>query len=61
MLSYIEKFNILSENQFGFTKGKSTSDAVLSFVDFIHGALNRKEHVVSLFIDLKKSFRYRKS
>ena len=37
-------------------RGKSTCDAILSFINYIHSALNKKEHVVSLFIDLKKAF-----
>jgi len=56
LLSYMRKFNILTPNQFGFTKGRSTVDAILSFINLIHTALNDKKHVVSIFVDLKKAF-----
>ena len=53
---YLSKFNLISPQQFGFTKGKSTSDAVNSILDYIYSALNEKKYALSVFLDLKKAF-----
>jgi len=56
LLSYIDRYNIISDNQFGFLKGKSTGDAILSFVNFIQSSLNNREHSIGIFVDLRKAF-----
>ena len=33
---YLEKFKLLSENHYGFRAGKSTSDAIMNHLDFVH-------------------------
>ena len=52
----MNKFSILNKNQFGFQKHKSTSDAVINLTEFIYNGLNKKEHIVNVFIDLSKAF-----
>ena len=54
--SYISKFQILTPCQFGFTKGKSTQNAVLSLVESIYKDLNFKRDSVSIYLDLRKAF-----
>ena len=53
--SYINKYNLISPSQFGFQKGKSTVDAILSFLDKLNDHLDNK-HVISVFCDLSKAF-----
>ena len=53
--SFITKYNLMSNSQFGFQKGKSTVDAILSFLDKLNNHLDNK-HVVSVFCDLSKAF-----
>ena len=53
---FICKSNIISPVQFGFLKGKSTFDAVSSFIEHVYDALNGKKHTVSVFLDLRKAF-----
>ena len=56
VVNYLEKYNILSINQFGFRKSKNTTDAVSSFIEYVYRALNSKEHVLGISIDLRKAF-----
>ena len=46
----------LSDKQFGFRKGHSTSAALNYSVRQIEDALNDKKHVLGIFIDLSKAF-----
>lgn len=47
---------ILAKEQFGFQKGSSTADAIFDIVDFVTEALDGKENVVSVLLDLSKAF-----
>ena len=53
---FIEKFNVISDRQFGFRSGKSTVDALVDFLESVYGGLNEKKHVLSIFVDLRKAF-----
>lgn len=53
---FLSRFNIISENQFGFQKSKSTTDAILNFVEEIYQVLNDKKHALGISIDLRKAF-----
>lgn len=54
--NYLSKYNIINKYQYGFQKGKSTSDLLLSFSDFVNSKLNDNLHVLALFIDYSKAF-----
>ena len=56
MISYIDKQNILSKNQFGFRKGLSTENAVINFIDKIYTGLEKRQHTAAIFMDLSKAF-----
>lgn len=56
LVSYLETNNLLSPNQFGFRKKKSTADAVHSLVDYIATKLDQTQKCVGLFLDLTKAF-----
>jgi hypothetical protein len=53
---YLTKFNIINENQYGFQKGKSTTDLLMTFSDYVNMNLNDNFHVLALFIDFSKAF-----
>ena len=51
----IEK-KIITESQFGFLKGKSTEDAILSFTENILDAFDKKQYTIGVFLDFSKAF-----
>ena len=56
LIKFIDKFDILSDRQFGFRQKRSTQDAIVDLLQDIHDSLNNKKHHISVFIDLKKAF-----
>ena len=56
LLSFLIRHSILSTDQFGFRRGRSTVDAIGGFVERIYRALNNSQYVISTFVDLKKAF-----
>lgn len=56
ILNYLHKYNILSENQYGFRKNHSTSLALIDLYDKISLAIDQKEFAVGIFLDLSKAF-----
>ncbi|KAJ8737040.1 hypothetical protein PYW07_000311 [Mythimna separata] len=56
LMKYLEDKKLLSPNQFGFRRGKSTSDAVTKLVDCVVKNIDMKQKVLSIFLDLKKAF-----
>ena len=56
ILSYLNDFHILCDNQYGFRKNHSTTHALIDLYDKISSALDRKEHAVGVFSDLSKAF-----
>lgn len=55
-VKFLEKNKILSENQFGFRKGKSTEDAIKKLMEKIYSWLDGDKVGLCVFIDLKKAF-----
>lgn len=56
MLSFIDKFHILSDSQFGFRKNHSTELAILHALNFITHSLDSKLPVIGLMVDVSKAF-----
>lgn len=56
LLKFVVSHKILSENQYGFQKNKSTSDAIASVTDFIVKSLDKGKKCISIFLDLSKAF-----
>lgn len=54
--SFLSKYNILSDNQFGFREGMSTEDAILNLTSYIYNAIDNKVPVLCIFVDLSKAF-----
>ena len=53
---FISKYNVLSLNQYGFRPGHSTSSALIDFVHTVVNALDKKNYMIAMFLDLKKAF-----
>ena len=56
LISFFEKYNILSPAQFGFRPGKSTADALIRMTNLIYEALNDMTNLINIQIDLRKAF-----
>ena len=56
MESFLERHKILSDLQYGFMKGKSTTQAIFKVVNDIHSVFHDKTCAIALFLDLTKAF-----
>ena len=56
LIRYLDKHEILYNNQHGFRKKHSTSLALLYLHDKITSAIDERKHAVGIFLDLSKAF-----
>ncbi len=56
LYSFFTSQGLMQQKQFGFREGHSTSHALNCSVDLIRKALQQKQHVLGIFIDLSKAF-----
>ena len=56
LISFLDKNKILTKSQYGFLRGKNTSDAIIDLTEFIYTNFNEKKHSLSVFVDLRKAF-----
>ncbi len=56
LYSFLTKFKILYQLQFGFRTNHSTSLALLDIMERIHESLDKDSMVLGLYIDLQKAF-----
>jgi hypothetical protein len=56
LINYLNKFKILSDNQYGFRQGISTEDAVSALSSLIIGKVDGNKKCIAVFLDLKKAF-----
>ena len=56
LVEYLEKFALLNKKQFGFQSRKSSTDAVLFFIEKIIGILEKNNDTGAVFLDLAKAF-----
>ena len=55
MVDFINKFNIINSNQFGFIPDHKTSDALLEFLDNAYEAMNKNIVLLAIFLDFSKA------
>jgi hypothetical protein len=53
---FLERHNLLAPQQFGFRQGHSTLHPLMVFTNNLTTALNKKEHSIAIFCDLRKAF-----
>ena len=53
---YLESNNLISKEQCGFRRQRSTADHLIRFETFIREAFLKKEHLVAVFFDLEKAY-----
>ena len=56
LFNFISDNNILYDHQYGFRKGRSTQQAIITLVDRITKSQDIGDIVITLLIDLKKAF-----
>ena len=56
LCSYLEENKLLSQSQFGFRKGRSTSTALIDFTDRILENMDSGQVTGAVFLDLRKAF-----
>ena len=56
LTNFLESNNIISKSQFGFRAGHSTVHPMVKFMNFVSNALNKKQHSIAIFCDLRKAF-----
>lgn len=56
LMTYLEKYGLLANNQYGFRSKKSTDDAVLELTSHVSNSLNRGHKCIGIFLDLQKAF-----
>ena len=53
--NFLNKFNILTTNQFGFLKGRSTEEAISNFNEYIYSNPNFNNYSIAVFRRFSKS------
>ena len=56
MINFIDKYDILTKDQYGFRKNMGTDTALANYIDSIIKNLNNNQVTVSVFMDLSKAF-----
>ena len=56
LVNYLHSIIFQNIAQFGFTKGKSTEDALINVVNKIHESMNNGKKTTGLFVDFRKAF-----
>lgn len=56
VINFLDEYNILVDNQFGFRQGHSTHHALITLVDKITKCMDNGDLVIGIFLDLKKCF-----
>ena len=54
--NFLNKFNILNDNQYGFRKNLSTADALSDVLESVNKILENLENCAIVSIDLRKAF-----
>ncbi|XP_047111605.1 uncharacterized protein LOC124788383 [Schistocerca piceifrons] len=56
LTAFLNKENIISDAQHGFSTGRSIQSAIYTFLNEIISAVDNKQHMSGIFLDLTKAF-----
>lgn len=56
LLQFLDAHKFFNISQFGFTKGRSTEDALSMFVERVYNSINSNKKTTSIFVDFRKAF-----
>ena len=54
--AFLDKYQLLSESQYGFRSNRSTTMALTETIEEITKSIDNKQFAIGIFIDLKKAF-----
>ena len=55
MICFINRLNLLNNNQFWFLAGQNTSDALTEFLNRAYDAINQNTVLLTIFLDFSKA------
>ena len=55
-MCFIDRFNLLNTNQFGFLAGQNSADALTEFLDKAYDVINQNRVLLTVFLDFAKAF-----
>ena len=55
-MGFLSENNFFYSHQYGFLKGRSTSQAILQVINNITSAINNSEYCLAVFWDIQKAF-----
>lgn len=56
IVNFLNKYNIISDKQFGFRENTSTQDAIAYLTSMIYDSLDKSKPSLCIFVDLAKAF-----
>ena len=56
LMSFVSRYELLSDSQYGFRRGRNTSQAAIRLVTLIMQAFSKKMYCACFFLDLRKAF-----
>ena len=56
LYNYLQVNEVIFSNQYGFMRGKSTTNAVIHFLQYIYDNFNSNKLIFSVFLDFQKAF-----
>ena len=56
LLKFFNKYEVLYDDQYGFLRGRSTTDAILKFTDCCYNSLNSRNYVAAIYLDFTRAF-----
>jgi len=56
LMSFLSNTRVLSSHQYGFREGRSTSEAILEFLQHTYASLDAKKLEIGVFLDFAKAF-----
>ena len=56
LISYLDKYNIINQNQFGFRQGFSTTLAITEFSEDVLDTYEKGKETFAVLLDLSKAF-----
>lgn len=56
LMDYLNHYNLISDSQHGFQKGKSTISAIISLTESLIDGIDEEKYITALFLDYSKAF-----